>query len=108
MLAHALDSLHRREGGRILATLIRQFRDFDLAEEALQDAYEKAITAWRDVGMPDNAAAWLTTVARNRALDILRRDQRIVPDGAAIIEQLAAPASDAAADADASSQIPDD
>src|SRR5436190_24279047 len=94
MLAHALDSLHRREGGRILAALIRQFRDFDLAEEALQDAYEKAMIAWRDGGMPDSAAAWLTTVARNRALDILRRDRRIVPDGDEIIATLAAPDED--------------
>lgn len=45
MLAHALESIHRREGGRILAALIRQFGNFDLAAEALQDAYAKAQAA---------------------------------------------------------------
>jgi len=109
MLGHALDSLHRREGGRILASLIRRFRDFDVAEEALQDAYEKAMIVWRDDGMPDNAAAWLTTVARNRALDIVRRERRIVPDGADIIERLADPDTDPGATGAADdSQIPDD
>jgi RNA polymerase sigma-70 factor (ECF subfamily) len=110
MLAHALDSLHRREGGRILATLIRQFRDFDLAEEALQDAYEKALTAWK-AGMPDNAAAWLTTVARNRALDIRRRDSRNVPDGAERLERIPDPRDGpdvALADSPDESAIPDD
>src|SRR5215211_1285727 len=87
MLARILDALHRREGGRILAALIRQFRNFDLAEEALQDAYAKALVAWRGA-MPDNAAAWIMAVARNRALDMIRRDSRIVADRDAVIEGL--------------------
>ncbi|MBP8296277.1 MAG: RNA polymerase sigma factor [Burkholderiales bacterium] len=96
MLGHALDNIHRREGARILATLIRQFGNFDLAEEALQDAYAKALATWPRDGMPDNPAAWLTTVARNHALDVVRRERKIDPDGAAILDTLAAaPAGDA-------------
>jgi RNA polymerase sigma-70 factor (ECF subfamily) len=64
----------RIEGGRVLATLIRATRDFQLAEDALQDAIESALTAWRRHGVPDNPAAWLTTVSRRKALDRLRRE----------------------------------
>lgn len=112
MLGHALDSLHRREGGRILAALIRRFRNFDLAEEALQDAYAKALAVWPDDGMPDNAAAWLTTVASHRALDIIRRDRRIIADSEAILAALAElpdeTASGADGDDDGNQRLPDD
>jgi RNA polymerase sigma-70 factor, ECF subfamily len=94
MLAQALESIHRREGGKILAALIRRFGNFDLAEEALQDAYAKALATWPQSGMPDNAAAWLTTVARNHALDGVRRGRSIDPDSDAILETLQAPMVD--------------
>lgn len=64
----------RIEGGRVLATLIRMTRDFQLAEDALQDAVEKALVVWGRDGVPRNPAAWLTTVARNKALDRIRRE----------------------------------
>jgi RNA polymerase sigma-70 factor (ECF subfamily) len=78
MLARALDALHRRDGGRLLALLIRQFRSFDLAEEGLQEAYAKALQRWPADGVPDNPAAWILTVARRRVLDRLKRQRRHV------------------------------
>lgn len=64
----------RIEGGRVLATLIRLTRDFQLAEDALQEAAVAALEGWLRHGVPDNPAAWLTTVARNKALDRMRRE----------------------------------
>ena len=60
---------------RIVATLIRITGDFDLAEDCAQDAAERALIRWPVDGVPDNPAAWLTTTARRRALDVLRRRQ---------------------------------
>src|SRR5512145_1921316 len=65
--------LHRREYGRILASLIRVVRDFDLAEDALQDAFEAALARWADQGPPRNPVAWLVSTARHKAIDQLRR-----------------------------------
>ncbi|MEX2245596.1 MAG: sigma-70 family RNA polymerase sigma factor [Dehalococcoidia bacterium] len=67
--------MFREEWGRILATLIRVCRDFDLAEEALQDAFAVALDRWPRDGLPSNPAAWITTTARRRAIDRLRRDR---------------------------------
>jgi RNA polymerase sigma factor (sigma-70 family) len=61
---------------------VRVTRDIDLAEECVQDAYAKALTVWAESGIPAKPAAWLTTTARNRALDLLRREstwQRLMP-----------------------------
>ncbi|MEZ4553032.1 MAG: RNA polymerase sigma factor [Dehalococcoidia bacterium] len=70
-----MDAVFREEGGSILATLIRSCGDFDLAQDALQDAVAVALERWPSTGVPRNAAAWLTTAARRRAIDRLRRDQ---------------------------------
>jgi RNA polymerase sigma-70 factor, ECF subfamily len=75
MLTLVIDSICRTEGAWVLAGLIRRFHDFDLAEDALQDAFAKAIEVWPAQGLPANPAAWLTTVAQRRALDLLRRRQ---------------------------------
>jgi RNA polymerase sigma-70 factor (ECF subfamily) len=64
----------RVEGGRVLATLIRFTGDIDLAEDALQEATIVALERWTGEGVPSNPAAWLTTVARNKALDRIRRE----------------------------------
>jgi RNA polymerase sigma-70 factor, ECF subfamily len=72
MLARALDTLHRRDGGRLLARLIRQFRSFDLAEDGLHDAYAKALLRWPADGVPNNLAGWIATVARRCVLDRLK------------------------------------
>jgi RNA polymerase sigma-70 factor (ECF subfamily) len=68
-----LGELHRREYGRILATLIRAVRDFDLAEDALQEAFEAALAQWPAQGPPQNPVAWLISTARHKAIDQLRR-----------------------------------
>jgi RNA polymerase sigma-70 factor (ECF subfamily) len=73
MLTPVIDSICRAEGARVLAGLIRRFGDFDLAEDAMQDAFTKALEVWPVQGLPDAPAAWLATVARRRAVDLIRR-----------------------------------
>lgn len=68
-----VERVFREESGRALASLIRALGDFDLAEEAVQDAFVAALERWPDAGVPANPAAWITTTARNRAIDRLRR-----------------------------------
>jgi len=74
--AEVVDRLFRRESGRAVATLIRILGDFDLAEEAVQEAFAVALTRWPAEGVPDNPGAWITTTARNRAIDRVRRERR--------------------------------
>jgi RNA polymerase sigma factor (sigma-70 family) len=71
----AVADAHRREWGLVLAATVRVARDLDLAEECVQEAYVAALTAWARDGIPRNPAAWLTTTAKRRALDVIRRDQ---------------------------------
>jgi RNA polymerase sigma-70 factor, ECF subfamily len=66
----------REQSGQVVATLARVFRSLDLAEDAVQEAFETAMRVWPDRGMPDNPAAWITTTARNKALDRVRREAR--------------------------------
>lgn len=73
-----VERLFREESGRAVATLIRRTGDFDIAEEAVQDAFVTAIERWPREGLPRNPGAWITTTARNRAIDRLRREQRLV------------------------------
>src|SRR6266545_2401527 len=68
-----LDTLHRREYGRILASLIRAVGDFDLAEDALQEAFAAALAQWPAQGPPQHPVAWLLATARHKAIDQLRR-----------------------------------
>ncbi len=68
-----LDGLLRDERGRILSVLIRSLGDFDLAEDALQDAIAIALERWPTDGVPRNPAGWLVTAARRRAIDRLRK-----------------------------------
>ena len=70
-----LEQVFREEYGRIIATLIRISGSFDLAEEALQEAFISAASKWELEGPPNNPGAWLTTVAHRRLLDALRRDR---------------------------------
>ena len=70
-----LEQVFREEYGRIIATLIRISGSFDLAEEALQEAFISAASKWELEGSPNNPGAWLTTVAHRRLLDALRRDR---------------------------------
>jgi RNA polymerase sigma factor (sigma-70 family) len=73
-VAAAVADAHRREWGFVLAATVRVTRDLDLAEECVQDAYAQAMTTWAEQGIPAKPGAWLTTVARRRALDIVRRE----------------------------------
>jgi RNA polymerase sigma-70 factor (ECF subfamily) len=72
-VASAVAGAFRTEWGRVVATLIRTTGDWDLAEECAQDAFTQAVDRWERDGVPDNPGAWLTTVARNRAFDRLKR-----------------------------------
>ena len=71
-----LDSLYRVDSGRILATLIRLLGDFDLAEEAMHEAFAAALTLWPRSGVPGNPRPWLISTARFKAIDTLRRRAR--------------------------------
>lgn len=103
-----LAGVYRENAGQVLSALIAQLRDFDLAEDALQDALSAALVAWRRDGTPDNPAAWLLTVARRRALDRLRRIAvRNAPENVqAIVDDLEH--ATAAEDAEADQPIPDE
>src|SRR5689334_2187812 len=81
----AVDAAFREEWGRVVATLIRVTGDWDLAEECAQDAFARALVRWPADGIPRNPGAWLTTTARNRALDRLRR----ASSGAAKLQEVA-------------------
>jgi len=72
-----LDSLYRPDSGRILATLIRLLGDFDLAEEAMHEAFAAALSSWPRSGVPDNPRPWLISTARFKAIDTLRRRARL-------------------------------
>jgi len=71
-----LDSLYRVDSGRILATLIRLLGDFDLAEEAMHEAFAAALSLWPSSGVPGNPRPWLISTARFKAIDTLRRRAR--------------------------------
>jgi RNA polymerase sigma-70 factor, ECF subfamily len=76
-VADAVARAFRDERAIVLATLIRQVGNFQLAEDAVQDAFEAAVTAWRRDGVPANPGAWITTAARRRAIDRLRRNRSV-------------------------------
>ena len=91
----------------MVATLIRVTGDFDLAEEAVQDAFVKALERWPRDGVPDNPGAWITTTARNNAIDRVRRAQRLGEKTQILagLEALRPPAEESGEDA---VTIPDD
>lgn len=96
-----IDQVYRQESGRILAALIASLHDFTLAEDALQDALVAALQQWPDSGVPHNAAAWLTTIARRKAIDRLRRESTLARKQETLLalEQLAASETPDASDA---------
>jgi RNA polymerase sigma-70 factor (ECF subfamily) len=83
-----LDALYRSESRRVLATLIRLLGDFDLAEEALHDAFAAALQQWPQEGKPANPRAWLVSAGRFKAIDRLRRRARFDASQAEIARQL--------------------
>lgn len=72
----AVQAVYSSDWGRIVATLIRSFGDFDVAEEAAQEAFAAAVDQWRDSGVPDSPPAWIIQTARHKAIDRLRRQTR--------------------------------
>jgi RNA polymerase sigma-70 factor, ECF subfamily len=104
-LNEVIERIFREESGRVLASLIRLTRDFDAAEDALQDAFATAVSRWPADGIPDVPAAWIRTAARRKAIDRMRRERA----GAEKHRQLAVGAVEPAAaeDVDMASQIDD-
>jgi RNA polymerase sigma-70 factor (ECF subfamily) len=90
------ETLYRDERPRALATLIRLLRDFDLAEEALQEAFAAALVQWPDGGIPKNPCAWLVSAGRHKAIDQLRRRRSLAAKQAEIayLTETAVPAND--------------
>lgn len=77
-MADQIELMFRNESGRVLATLIRLVGDFELAEDAMQDAFAAAVTQWPSEGIPANPRAWLVNVGRHKAIDRLRRHVRFL------------------------------
>lgn len=86
VVAAAVAGVHRREWALVLAATVRVAGDLDLAEEYVQDAYAQALVVWPRTGVPADAGAWLTTVARRRALDGLRRKATLAGKLALLVE----------------------
>ena len=75
--SEAVDAVYRSDWGRIVATLIRLVRDFDLAEEAAQEAFAAAVDQWPTAGVPDSPRAWIIQTARHKIIDRIRRQARL-------------------------------
>src|SRR5580704_18662012 len=71
--ASAIEEVYRNDWGRIVATLIRLFGDFDLAEECAQEAFAAAVDQWREDGVPEVPRAWIIQTAKHKAIDRIRR-----------------------------------
>jgi len=98
----ALDVVYRSESRRVLATLIRLLGDFELAEEALHDAFTAAMAQWPRDGVPANPRAWLVSTGRFKAIDSMRRRARFDASLTALAEELDAAAGDVAEQNDGS------
>src|SRR2546428_7633248 len=91
-----VDAVYRSDSRRVLATLIRLLGDFELAEEALHDAFAAAVERWPRDGLPANPRAWLVSAGRVKTIDGLRRRARVEPSLAELAERLDADSSGAA------------
>lgn len=92
-VSELIERLYREESRRVLATLIRLLGDFDLAEEALHEAFRSAVEQWPRDGLPDNPRAWLVSAGRFKAIDNLRRQRRFQP-----LDEQAEPPDDSVAE----------
>ena len=104
----ALDAVYRQHARRVFSTLVRLLGSFDLAEEALHDAFLAAAEQWPARGVPDHPVAWLVSAGRFRAIDRLRRDRRFTAWDDALADTLPDPAPGPEQRADAMHEIPDD
>src|SRR5713226_10336590 len=101
-----IDAVYRSDWGRIVATLIRLVGDFDVAEEAAQEAFAVAVDQWRTSGIPESPRTWIIQTARHKAIDRIRRRARLEEKlqsyaGSMPTEAIEEPAYD-------TSEIPDD
>jgi len=106
-LRTTVDGIFRRESGRIIAGLIRVSGSFDLAEEAMQDAFAAALTHWTS-GIPENPAAWITAAARRKLIDYARRDRTRRDKQDQLLYETETSTSGADPIADAEMDFPDD
>jgi RNA polymerase sigma factor (sigma-70 family) len=106
-VAAAVADAHRREWAFVLSATVRVTRDIDLAEECAQDAFAQALTSWAADGVPTRPGAWLTTVARRRALDALRHETVVRRTLPLLVADDVEPAVDETA-TDREGEIPDD
>jgi len=97
---HLIEEVYRLESRRVFATLLRLLGDFQIAEEALQDAFIAALKQWPNDGVPANPRAWLVSTGRFKAIDALRRQSRFVHGIDELADQLEADTPDFAAFAD--------
>jgi RNA polymerase sigma-70 factor (ECF subfamily) len=91
-----VDALYRAESRHVLATLIRLLKDFDLAEEALHEAFTAAVQQWPQDGIPGNPRAWLVSTGRFKAIDVMRRRVRFDASLTEVAEHLYHTTSDSA------------
>ncbi len=104
-----IEAVFRQEAGRIVASLIRLSASFDLAEEALQDAFASALVSWPERGIPANPGAWVTAVAHRKLIDRARRQTRQMEKQAALLHEAKSAALDEDVSADEMSvTYPDD
>jgi RNA polymerase sigma-70 factor (ECF subfamily) len=107
--AELVAAIAREEWGKVTAALVREFRDLELAEDALQDAVVAALETWPRTGLPDRPGAWITTTARRKAIDRLRRQATMARKAAVLAEaarrEESGPEEDEGGEADV---IPDD
>ena len=111
-VSQVIEQTFRQESGQILAVLISSLGDFTLAEDALQDALVTALQSWPAEGLPRNPPAWLTTIARRKAIDRLRRDATFARKQSLLqaeaLEREAGANAGTGADGDSNSDIPDE
>src|SRR5688572_25321847 len=93
-----VNAVYLSESRRVLATLIRLLGDFDVAEEALHDAFAAAVEQWARDGVPANPRAWLVSAGRFKAIDAMRRQARYAASANELAARIEAAAQDAAAD----------
>ena len=107
-VARAVADAHRREWAFVLAATARVASDIDLAEECVQDAYVAALDTWTRDGVPNNPGAWLTTTARRKALDALRREKTLRTKLPLLVEPDTAPEAGGAGADGGEDAVPDD
>src|SRR3954467_11559774 len=102
-----VESVYRTDSRRVFATLVRLLGDFDLAEEAMHDAFASAVEQWARDGVPDNPRAWLVSAGRFKGIDAIRRRARHDESLAQVAEQLNGESQDASDAAEAREGIED-